>query len=274
VVFSDLLGYTALNENLDPGEVEILMGQLKADAARIVEVHGGIINQFVGDEILALFGVAVAQDDDPVQAIRAILALHETARGLSGQVEERIGQPLRFHSGINSGLVVVRSRDRRDGTHVVTGDAVNTAARLLGQAAADEIVVSPETQRLVREYFVTEALAPVILKGKAEPVQPYRVVGKTSVATRLEAAQKRGLTRYVGREEELASLRKAVERTVTGNGQFATVMGEAGIGRAVSYSKWHRLEDDYRARRFLPGARTRDALSALCRYPSSCAQSP
>jgi len=232
VVFSDLSGYTALNERLDPGEVESLMGRLKADAARIVEAHGGIVNQFVGDEILALFGISVAQEDDPVQAVRAALALHERARGLSGQVEERIGQPLRLHSGINSGLIVARSRDRRDGTHVVTGDAVNTAARLVGQAAADEIVVSPETQRLVREYFVTEALAPVILKGKAEPVQPYLIVGKTSVATRREAAQKRGLTRYAGREEELALLRKAVERTLAGSGQFATVMGEAGIGKS------------------------------------------
>jgi len=141
------------------------MGRIKGEAARIVEAHGGVVNQFVGDEVLALFGIPTAHEDDPVGAVRAALALHDIAREVSREVEARIGQPIRFHSGINTGLIVTRSGDLRDGTYGVTGDAVNTAAPLVALAAPDEVVLSPETQRLVADYFTAEPLEAVVLKG-------------------------------------------------------------------------------------------------------------
>jgi len=243
VVFSDLSGYTALNEILDPEEVESIMGQIKSEAVRIVEARGGMVNQFVGDEVLALFGIPVAHEDDPVRAVRAALALHDMVRKISREHEARIGQSLRLHSGINTGLVVTRSRDLRDGTYGVTGDAVNTAARLVAQAAPDEVVLSLDTQRLVADYFISEPLQAVQLKGKAGLVRPWKVTGKTAVVSRWEAAQQRGLTRYAGRDVELATLRAAARQAQAGHGQFVTVVGEAGVGKSrLMFELCHGLE--------------------------------
>ena len=152
VLFSDLSGYTAMNEKLDPEVVGSLVARIKEQAVNIVEGHGGIVNQFVGDEVLALFGIPAAHEDDPVRAVRAALALHDMVRGISPQVEEGIGQPLRLHSGISSGLIVTSTRDRRDGTVGVTGDTVNVGARLKALADTDTILVGPETEHLHNHF--------------------------------------------------------------------------------------------------------------------------
>jgi class 3 adenylate cyclase/tetratricopeptide (TPR) repeat protein len=232
VLFSDLSGYTAMNEQLDPEEVQGIMRRIKAEAVRIIEEHGGIVNQFVGDEILALFGIPTAHEDDPVRAVRAACALHEMVRQFSPQVEERIVQPLRLHTGINSGLIVAHRRDPRDGTYGITGDTVNTGARLAARAQEDEILISLETQRRMVGFFETEALAAVAMKGKAQPVSAYRVREETPVRTRFEVAQQRGFTPYTGREQELAMLHGCLERALAGQGQFVTVFGEAGVGKS------------------------------------------
>ena len=130
VVFSDLSGYTAMNEQLDPEEVEGIMSRIKEEAVRIVESYGGSVNQFVGDEILALFGIPTAHEDDPLRAVKAALELHEMVRHTSPEVEGRIGKPLRMHTGINTGLIVTHLRDDRDGLFGITGKTVNTGARL------------------------------------------------------------------------------------------------------------------------------------------------
>ncbi|MEE8555930.1 MAG: adenylate/guanylate cyclase domain-containing protein, partial [bacterium] len=119
-----------MSEKLDPEEVQGLMRRLKDRAVEIVESHGGIVSQFVGDEVLALFGIPTAHEDDPVRAVRAAQGLHELARELSPEVEEKIGRPLRMHTGINTGLIVTHLRDDREGLYGITGDAVNTGARL------------------------------------------------------------------------------------------------------------------------------------------------
>ena len=165
MLFSDLSGYTAMNERLDPEEVEGIMSRIKAEAVKIVEGHGGIVNQFVGDEGLALFGIPTAHEDDPRRAVRAALALHEAARSISPETEEKIGRPLRMHTGIDTGLIVTSLRDDRDGRVGITGDTVNAGARLKALAVDDQILVSPETQRLIAPYFDTEALAPVDRKS-------------------------------------------------------------------------------------------------------------
>ena len=271
VLFSDLAGYTALNERLDPEEVQELMGRLKAEAVRVVDAHGGMVNQFVGDEVLALFGVPGAREDDPVQAVRAAFALHALARRLSLQVEGRVGQPLRFHSGITSGLVVIRQRDHRDGTFGITGDTVNTAARLVGQAGPDEVVLGPETHRLVADYFDCQALQTVVLRGKAEAVRPFRVMGETRIANRFEAAQRRGLTRYAGRGAELGALGSALQRARSGQGQLVTVMGEPGIGKSRLMFEFRHAIDPETVTvggGSMPGPRSKHPLSAVRRHPS------
>jgi class 3 adenylate cyclase/thioredoxin-like negative regulator of GroEL len=232
VLFSDLSGYTAMSEALDPEEVESVMVGIKADATRIVERHGGIVNQFVGDEVVAVFGIPVTHDDDPVRAVRAAVELHDAVRARCPKLEERLGRRVRLHTGVNTGLVVAHPAEDPSGRFVLTGDAVNTGARLRGVAEADEILLGPETERLTREFFRTEAGAPVELKGKSAPVAPARVVGATDVASRFEAAEERGLTRYEGRAAELASLRACLERALGGQGQLVTVSGEPGLGKS------------------------------------------
>lgn len=241
IVFSDLSGYTAMNERLDPEEVESLMRRLKAQANEIITRHGGIINQFVGDEVVALFGVTSAHEDDPVRAVRAAQELHSAVRATSPDVEQRVGQPLRMHTGINTGLVLAQARDSRDGTYGITGDTINTGARLAAIAGADVILAGPDTQRLIAPYFDMEVLEPVELKGKAHRITPYRIAGTSKAKSRFEAALLRGLTRYVGREEELHALSESFERAGRGQGEVVCVVGEAGLGKSRLIHEFRQL---------------------------------
>jgi class 3 adenylate cyclase len=229
-----------MNERLDPEQVQEIMSRIKNDAVRIVESHGGIVNQFVGDEVVALFGIPAGHEDDPVRSVRAALELHEAVRNLSTTHEARIGKPLRMHTGINTGLIVTHLEDARDGRYGLTGDTVNTAARLLSKAEADQILVSPDTHRLIAAFIETQELAPVEMKGKAEPLTPYRVVGKTRVLSRFEAAEQRGLTRFSGREAELATLSACLERTLRGQEWFVSLVGEAGAGKSRLLHEFRR----------------------------------
>ncbi|MFN0317625.1 MAG: ATP-binding protein [Burkholderiales bacterium] len=245
VLFSDLSGYTAMNERLDPEEVRRIVGRIKSESVRIVENHGGIVNQFVGDEIMALFGIPVAHEDDPVRAVRAATELHDLVRAMSPEVAPRIGAPLRLHTGISTGLIVTGTEDRRDGTYGVTGDAVNTGARLASQAESDQILVSEETQRLIADFFQIKPLAPVELKGKSGRVTPYLVTDRTGISSRFEAAAQRGFTQYSGRQSELSALQNALQRMRSGKGQFVTVMGEPGIGKSrLLFEFRHSLQAD------------------------------
>ena len=231
VLFSDLSGYTAMNEKLDPEEVEGVMSRIKAEAVKIVESHGGIVSQFVGDEVLALFGIPTAHEDDPRRAVKSAIELHDMVRGISPEVEEKIGHRLSMHTGINTGLIVTSTRDDRDGRVGVTGDTVNTGARLKALAGDDNILISPETRRRVAPFFELEALPPEALKGKDAALTPYRIVGETAVETRFEASQRRGLSRYVGRERELEMLWECFHQAEQGQGQVVSVVGEAGLGK-------------------------------------------
>jgi len=245
VVFSDLSGFTAMNEQLDPEEVEGIMSRIKEEAVRIVESYGGIVNQFVGDEILALFGIPTAHEDDPFRAVKAALELHEMVRQTSPEVEGRIGKPLRMHTGISTGLVVTHLRDDRDGLFGVTGNTVNMGARLRSQAGSDEILISPETQKLIAPYFETVALKEIKMKGKAEPTIPFRVIRESKIHSRFEASEQKGFTTYTGRDQELAALYACLEKVLQKEGQFVTVVGEAGVGKSrLLYEFRHRLEQE------------------------------
>jgi class 3 adenylate cyclase/tetratricopeptide (TPR) repeat protein len=234
VLFSDLSGYTAMNERLDPEEVAEVMARVKAEAVRIVEAHGGIVSQFVGDEVLALFGIPTAHTDDPVRAARAARALHEMIRSISPEVEPRLGRSLRLHTGINTGLIVTSLRDDRDGRVGVTGDTINTGARLKALAEDDVILLGPETRKLLADDFETESLQPVALKGKAEQLTPYRLIAER--ANRGTASQP-----FVGRQAELRQFMGILEGCLeSGRGQAVYVRGEVGVGKS-------RLVDEFRA---------------------------
>jgi len=246
VAFSDLSGYTALNERLDPEEVETIMARIKREAVAIVERHGGTVNQFVGDEIMALYGVPVARRDDPGRAVRAAFELHAAVRAISAELAPRIGSALGMHTGASTGLVVVRRSDARAGQFTVTGDTVNTAARLRALAADDEIVVGAETWREISALFDADPGDAVSVKGKQQPVVPYRIRG---ARRHIEAGRP-----FVGRTEELQQfdtlLQSCRERA---RGRLIIVRGDAGIGKT-------RLLGEFQARAATSGFACHSAL--------------
>jgi len=231
ILFSDLTGYTAMNEHLDPEEVESVMRRIKEGAVEIVERHGGIVNQFVGDEVLALYGIAEAHEDDPLRAVRSAIELHALVREMSPQVERRIARPLRMHTGIHTGLIVTNLKDARDGRYGITGEAVISGVRLKVEAKPDEILVSGETQKLIAAFYDTEALPAFTPKGHTKATVPFRVLKQTPIDSRFEASVIKGFSRYTGRREELHRLEECLERTIAGEGALVTVIGDPGIGK-------------------------------------------
>lgn len=177
IVFSDLSGFTSLTERLDPEEVEAAMRRIREAATAIVERHGGVVNQFVGDEVMSLFGAGRAHRDDPSRALRATLELHDAVRAIGAELEARLGRRLLLHSGVNTGLAVVRASGAQAGRYAVTGDAVNLCARLRDAAREDQIVVGDATWRLAGTQWSGEALAPLQVKGKEQPIAAWRLLG-------------------------------------------------------------------------------------------------
>jgi class 3 adenylate cyclase/tetratricopeptide (TPR) repeat protein len=212
VVFCDVVGSTALAESRDPEAIELLLARYFVRMKGLVERHGGTVEKFIGDAVVAVFGVPVVHEDDALRALRAAVEMLAALPDLG--VEARIG--------VNSGEVVTGG----DGK-LVTGDAVNVAARLQQVAGSGEILVGAETLALARGAVLVEELAPLELKGKAEPVAAYRLLAVG------EAPERSHGSRFVGRAEELAVLRTAWGRVVDGGRcELVTVVGEAGVGKS------------------------------------------
>lgn len=232
VIFSDLSGYTALHERLDPEEVEGLISHIKAEAVRIVTALGGTVNQFIGDEVVSLFGIERTHEDDAWRAVRAALDLHAMVREMSPQVVAWTGQHILLHTGIDTGLVVTDPSDQRSGTIGIYGEPMIVGARLASHAVADAILLSPQTRSLLEGSVDSEPLEPVVLKGRSKPIVPHRVRGLLDRHDRFHLRSRRGLAPLVGREGHLARLREALATALAGEGRFVTVVGEAGAGKS------------------------------------------
>jgi len=152
VLFSDLSGYTTMSERLDPEELKEIMSRIFGEIAQVVTRFEGFIEKFIGDAVMALFGVPKAHEDDPIRAIKVAREIHELVDALSPEVQKRIGQPISMHTGINTGLVVTGKIDLEKGTHGVAGDAINIASRLSNLANEGEILVGPDTYRQAEGY--------------------------------------------------------------------------------------------------------------------------
>jgi class 3 adenylate cyclase/tetratricopeptide (TPR) repeat protein len=231
VLFSDLSEYSAMTENLDPEEVKEIMGQVFEEIAGIAAHYEGYIDRFFGDEVLVLFGVPKAHEDDPVRAIRAAMKIRDQVKALSSRFEAVIGQPLSMHTGIETGLVVTGDEYIGKGRHGLTGDAVNLAARLTKMASPGEILVGPGTHRRTEGYFTFEPLELTSIKGKKDPIQPYRVLARKEEPAAVHRPS--GLrAELVGREPELARLNESLRDLEDGRGSLIFICGAAGTGKS------------------------------------------
>jgi class 3 adenylate cyclase/tetratricopeptide (TPR) repeat protein len=216
VLFCDLVGSTALGESSDPEVVRARLARTFEDLRTILERHGGTVEKFVGDAVMAVFGIPVSHEDDALRAVRA-------AAEMGAAVEEH---GLEARIGVNTGAVVVGG----DGETLVTGDAVNVAARLEQAAAPGSILIGAETRALVRDAIRVEPVEPLALKGKSEPVEASRLLevveGADALARHLEAP-------LVGRERERRRLWRDYEDTVADRTcRLFTLLGTAGIGKS------------------------------------------
>jgi len=231
VLFSDLSGYTAMSEKLDPEEVKEITTRIFGEVAKIVDRHEGFVEKYIGDAVVALFGVPKAHEDDHLRAIRAAREIHEIVNTVNLRSEEKIDRRLTFHTGIATGLVVTGEVNFEKGTHGVAGDTINLASRLSGVAPPGEILVGESTYLQAKGAFSFEKGQPVPLKGKAEPVIPYKLVEEKAEITRGLATQ--GISSpLVGRSAEFAAIKASVNRLLDGQGGILSVIGEAGLGKS------------------------------------------
>jgi class 3 adenylate cyclase len=223
--------YSSLVDRVTPIEAHRLVARLRDTAVDVVRSYGGLVNQAIGEEIVSLFGVPIAHDDDDVRAARAALELPKCVRALDG-ADGLSGARLSVQSGLHVGPVVARRLREGPRRYDIVGAPATVAARLAALAEPEAVWVSPETQRLVGSYVCTAACSPVVLDSQVGAVTPFRVLGETGIATRLEASSRTGLTPYVGRQFELSMLQSHVTRARNGLGAAIAVVGEAGVGKS------------------------------------------
>ena len=228
LVFSDLKGSTALGERLDPEAVrEVMDRYFKAMAAEITR-HGGKIEKYIGDAIMAVFGLPRAHEDDALRAVRAAAGMRAALTLVNEDLLRRYGVALANRTGVNTGEVVAND-DPAAAQKLATGDAVNVAARLEQAAPENEIYIGETTYRLVRDAVEVEVVEPLELKGKAERVAAYRLV---SAKGEMGSARRQD-TPVVGRDVELAALDRVYHEVCdSGAIRLVTVIGDAGVGKS------------------------------------------
>jgi class 3 adenylate cyclase/tetratricopeptide (TPR) repeat protein len=226
LVFCDMSGSTAAGERIDPESVRAMMLRYFDAMQRVIERHGGTVEKFIGDAVMAVFGVPVAREDDALRAVRAAWDMQQRLGLLNADFAHDYGSTIALRIGVNTGEVVAGDVTTRQ--TVVTGDAVNVAARLEQAAAPGEVLFGETTYALVRGAVHAERVPPLAVKGKTVPVPAYRLVGLAAGPAR--PASERAL---VGREAELAALRDAYDAAVDARrSAIVTVLGDAGVGKS------------------------------------------
>ena len=212
VLFCDVVGSTALGESTDPEALRALLARYFERMKAVVEEHGGSVEKFIGDAVMAVFGVPVVHEDDALRACRAAVVMREAFPGLG--IEGRIG--------VSTGEVVTGTQER-----LATGDVLNVAARLQQAAAPGEVLIAEATRALVAEAVDVEPLEPLPLKGKTEPLPAYRLLAAHA------ASERRHETVFVGRERELALLGEACARALAERCcELVTIVADAGLGKS------------------------------------------
>src|ERR1700722_3844457 len=230
VLFSDLVGSTEISARLDPEEFRELVADYHRATSEAITRFGGYVAKYLGDGVMAYFGWPEAHDNDAERAARAGLAILEGVAALNNRDAKSDRPRLSVRVGIDTGNVVIGKGGGSESE--IFGDAANIAARVQSAADPDAVIVTPAVNRLVSGLFVIEERGAHQLKGIATPVELYRIVRLSSVRNRLAASMVRGLTPFVGRDDETRLLWSRWERASNGEGQVLSIVGEAGIGKS------------------------------------------
>jgi class 3 adenylate cyclase/tetratricopeptide (TPR) repeat protein len=233
VLFADLKGSMELLADRDPEEARKLLDPVLERMMEAVHRYEGTVNQVMGDGIMALFGAPLAHEDHAVRACYAALRMHDAIRRYTEELRRSQGIEVQIRVGINSGDVVVRTIDsdlHMDYTAV--GQTTHLAARMEQLAPPGTTRLTPETLRLAEGFVQVKALGPIPVRGLAEPVEVFELVGAGAVRTRLQASRARGFSRFVGRDPEMDQIRQAADQAGQGRGQIVAVVGEPGVGKS------------------------------------------
>jgi class 3 adenylate cyclase/tetratricopeptide (TPR) repeat protein len=233
VLFADLAGYTPMSEKLDPEEVHQIMDGCFHILMDEIHRYEGTIDKFTGDGVMALFGAPIAHEDHAQRACYAALAIQKALKPYGQKIENELGISFKMRLGLNSGPVIVSSI----GTDLkmeysAVGDTVNLASRLQTTATPDSVLVSRDVHKMTRDFFRFKPLGKLEVKGKQDKVEAYELLEPSEIATRIEASIVRGLTRFVGRKKEMATLKEAFDLAQSGSGQVVCIVGEAGVGKS------------------------------------------
>ncbi|MGN6610179.1 MAG: ATP-binding protein, partial [Angustibacter sp.] len=254
VLFADLVDFTTLSRGRDAEDTRAVVAAYFDAWQQVIAAHGGVVEKFIGDAVMAVFGLHHAREDDALQAIRAALAMRDGLPELNQALSDRYGVTLAMRVGIDSGEVVVSTLDERSDTDfVVVGDTVNRASRLQAAAPADGVLVSADAHRPVRGWFAVQPLTGLRLKGIDDPVDAFVVRSERPRGFHLDRA--RGVegveTRTVGRDVELRRLQELLWDTVEDQRYtVVTVVGDAGVGKSrllLDFDRWlgERSEDTW-----------------------------
>jgi class 3 adenylate cyclase/predicted ATPase len=233
VMFCDLVDSTKLSSQLDPEDYREVVRDYQQVCSEVIQRYDGHIAQLLGDGLLVYFGYPVAHEEDAQRAIHTGLGIIQTLQTLNTHLEQEKGIRLAIRLGIHTGLVVVGEMGgagRQE--QLALGKVPNVASRIQGIAEANTLVISSATHRLVQGYFECQAMGERALRGVAEPITVYRVLGETGTQSRIDIATTRGLTPLVGRESEVTLLLERWEHAKDGQGQVILLSGEAGIGKS------------------------------------------
>jgi class 3 adenylate cyclase len=228
LLFTDVTGSTELGEGRDAESIRGVMNRYFSEMRRVIERHGGTVEKFVGDAVMAAFGIPRVHEDDALRAVRAAQEMRESLRALNDELQKDWGVRIAVRTGVNTGEVVAGDASTRE--TFATGDTVNTAARLEQAASPWEILLGESTYRLVRGLVRAEPVDALTLKGKAEPIPAYRLMELTAPGPAPDRATG---APWVGREAELGLLHQAFQEANGGQTcRLVLVLGEAGVGKS------------------------------------------
>src|SRR5499426_4099262 len=233
VLFADLTGSLELLADRDPEEARQLLDPVLERMMAAVHRYEGTVNQIMGDGIMALFGAPLAHEDHAVRACYAALAMQAAVQQYAAEIRRTHGVPVQMRIGLHAGEVVVRAiGNDLHMDYSAIGQTTHLAARMEQLAAPGSILLTAATLRLAEGLVQVNTLGQFPVKGLTEPVEVFELVGASTIRGRLQASAARGLTRFVGRQQELLALQQALEQAGAGHGQIVAVVGEAGLGKS------------------------------------------